>query len=179
MQPFLSRLSPVWQSPSRYYGLLTGWLALVVLLTVFISQYGFNMHPCTLCLWQRWPYAALLILGLGMHYCACKRPSLFVATILIFVAWCVSFALGFYHVGVEQHWWTFGGACSGTIYETGVSTETLLQRLKQAAVVRCDQSANFLFNITMAQWNAILSGIMMIVSALMVKRFHRVAFLPQ
>lgn len=177
MPSLLTRPVTFLLAPARY-GLLTGFVALAVLLAVLISQYGFGMHPCTLCLWQRWPYAALLVLGFGLHYCTCKRRSLYIATILIFTAWVVSFALGFYHVGVEQHWWEFGGACSGTIYEAGVSADDLLARIKNAAVTRCDQSANFLFDISMAEWNALLSFAMIFVSGVMARRFYRMAFTP-
>jgi disulfide bond formation protein DsbB len=164
-------------TPARF-GLLTGLAALAVLLTVFVSQYGFGMRPCELCLLQRYPYAGLVIMGFGLHYCACKRHSLFVAAVLILLLWLASFALGLFHTGVEQHWWTFKSACSSAIYEAGVSPTDLLARLKAAPVTRCDQSATFLFGGSMALWNAIFSAVMSVYSAVMVAVFYRTLFKP-
>ncbi len=164
--------------PVNRYGLFTGFIALAVLLTVFVSQYGFGMRPCALCLWQRYPYAGLLIMGFGMHYLACKRSSLVVFSVLIFVLWATGFAISLFHVGVEQHWWEFHSACSGNVYEAGSSPDEMLAHLKAAPVTRCDQSADFLFGWSMAVWNALLSATMTVISLGMSVFIYRALFTP-
>ncbi len=61
------------------------------------------------------------------------------------------------HAGVEQHWWQGPQACSGRI-PAGLSAEELKKLLLGARMVRCDEIPWKLFNISMAGWNAILSG---------------------
>ena len=29
-----------------------------------VSQYGFGLHPCEMCYWQRWPHQAAIVLDL-------------------------------------------------------------------------------------------------------------------
>ena len=29
-----------------------------------VSQYGFGLHPCEMCYWQRWPHQAAILLAL-------------------------------------------------------------------------------------------------------------------
>jgi disulfide bond formation protein DsbB len=153
-------------SPARF-GQIIALLAFTVLATVLISQYGFDLYPCTLCLWQRWPYGLLLIAGLLLA----RRPrqaGFWLA--IITVLWMASAALGMFHVGVEQHWWPFGGGCTAQIYEANLSSADLLARIKQAPVVRCDEPAKFLFGISMAIYNALLSVGMVILSVLFTAR---------
>ena len=39
--------------------------AAAALAAALISQYGFDLQPCVLCIWQRWPYLAAILLGLA------------------------------------------------------------------------------------------------------------------
>ncbi|MEP3765136.1 MAG: disulfide bond formation protein B, partial [Marinomonas sp.] len=43
------------------------WLALLLPTALYggalISQYGFGLYPCEMCMWQRWPHIAAIILA--------------------------------------------------------------------------------------------------------------------
>jgi disulfide bond formation protein DsbB len=69
----------------------------------------------------------------------------------------VTSGIGVFHVGVEQHWWAGPQECSGRI-PAGLSAEELKKYLMGARMVRCDEAAWKMWNISMAGWNAILSG---------------------
>jgi len=77
--------------------------------------------------------------------------------------------IGLYHAGVELHWWQGPASCTGRI-PAGLTPEELKNWLMNARMVRCDEIAWKLFNISMAGWNAILSGGLAILLALGVAR---------
>lgn len=120
----------------------------------FAFQHFGGMAPCKMCLWQRWPHAAAIAIGIiGL---ATGRREL---AILGMLAALTTAGIGVYHAGVEQMWWEGPTTCtSGSI--TGLSTEDLLAQIMQAPVVRCDEISWSLFGISMAAWNAILSFIL-------------------
>ena len=75
--------------------------------------------------------------------------------------------IGVFHAGVEQHWWQGPQACSGRV-PAGLSAEELKKFLMGARMVRCDEIPWQMWNISMAGWNAILSGTLAIVLSLSV-----------
>jgi disulfide bond formation protein DsbB len=128
--------------------------SIAILCGAFGFQYIGDMAPCKLCLWQRWPHAAAIMIGiLGV---ATGRRELAIAGMLAALA---TAGLGVYHTGVEQAWWEGPTTCtSGSI--SGLSTEELLNQIMNAPVVRCDEIPWSLFGISMAAWNAIISFIL-------------------
>lgn len=118
----------------------------------FAFQYIGGLAPCQLCLWQRWPHAAAVVIGVLML--ALGWRVLAWAGALAALA---SAAIGAFHVGVEQKWWEGLASCTAGSIE-GISTADLLNPdIVVAAPVRCDQVAWALAGISMAGWNMILS----------------------
>lgn len=107
--------------------------------------------PCKMCLWQRWPHAAAILLGVVI-----------MVTGKLKLAWLAALAslttalIGMYHVGVEQGWWEGPTTCTaGGV--SGLSSQELLDQILAAPLVRCDDIAWQLAGISMAGWNAIVS----------------------
>lgn len=124
----------------------------------FISQYVFDLWPCVLCIYQRWPYAAVIFLALaGMAFgkCVGTAPFLFLCA-LAFLATAV---IGGYHVGVEQGWWEGTAECVGDAGAAS-SIDDLKARLMAAPLVRCDEVAWSLFGVSMAGYNVIFALVM-------------------
>jgi disulfide bond formation protein DsbB len=142
-------------TPARF-GSLTALLALGVLATAYISQYVFGLYPCTLCLWQRVPYALMILSGLILIWTRSPRLSV-ILMIAVILLWATSLGLSFYHYGVEEKWWIFGGGCSTALYSADLNTSDLLAQIKNAPVTRCDEAVNFLFGMSMAFYNILLS----------------------
>ncbi|MBK5945988.1 disulfide bond formation protein B [Rhodobacter veldkampii DSM 11550] len=111
--------------------------------------------PCDLCLWQRWPHAAAVALGLiGLVLVSRTVPVALAA-----LAMAGSVGLGIYHTGVERHWWPGPASCtSGAI--GGLSPEDLMSRILAAPMVRCDEVSWSLLGLSMASWNAIASAVL-------------------
>ena len=122
-----------------------------VLLAAFGFQYLGDMAPCKLCLWQRWPHAAAVLIGI----LALWLPGR-VLPLLGGLAALTTAGIGMYHTGVERGWWQGPTTCtSGPV--GGLTPEQLLEQIMAAPLVRCDEVPWEMFTLSMASWNTIAS----------------------
>ena len=137
----------------------------LVLAGAFAFQYIGGLAPCQLCLWQRWPHAAAVLIGMLALALGWRVLALLGAIAALTTA-----AIGAFHVGVEQKWWNGLASCTaGTI--KGISTADLLNPdVVVAAPVRCDQIAWQLAGISMAGWNVIVSLALMAIWVMAARR---------
>ena len=122
------------------------------LLGAYGSQYFMGLHPCHLCLEQRWPHFAAFAAGLlAIIMSAHGRLS----RILIAIAAggiATSGAIATFHAGVEAGLWEYVAPCTSTT--TGGNA---LEAIMAAPLIRCDEVAFRFLGISMAGWNAIVS----------------------
>ena len=140
--------------------LLAGLSSFLLLAGAFGFQHIGGLAPCPLCIWQRWPHVAAIVIALAAMTVLWKarRPL----ALLGAVAMAVSTGLGVYHAGIEQDWWEGPTTCTGAP-ATELSTDQLLDQIMEAPLVLCDQIVWDMFGITMAGWNAIISlGLMLL-----------------
>jgi len=118
----------------------------------FAFQYIGGLAPCQLCLWQRWPHAAAILIGVVALTTGMRGLLSLGALAALTTA-----GIGVFHVGVEQGWGEGLATCTaGSI--SGLSTADLLNPAADvAAPVRCDAIAWQLLGVSMAGWNVILS----------------------
>jgi disulfide bond formation protein DsbB len=118
----------------------------------FAFQYIGGLAPCALCLWQRWPHAAAIVIG-GIALATGWRGLLWLGAL----AALATAGIGMFHVGVEQLWWEGLATCTaGSI--SGISTADLLNPAADvAAPVRCDEIPWQMLGISMAGWNVLVS----------------------
>ena len=127
-----------------------------VLAAAFGFQYLAGLAPCQLCIWQRWPHAAAIAIGL-LAAIVTRGLLAQVLPLLGALAALTAAGIGVFHVGVEQTWWEGLASCTaGSI--SGISTADLLNPdVDVGAVVRCDEIAWQMFGLSMAGWNVVLS----------------------
>ncbi len=123
-----------------------------------VAEHVFDLAPCPLCIYQRWPYVATALLA-GLTMASAERgrwPALFIGLgCLVFAGESV---LAFYHAGVEQGWFEGLAACAGA-GETPDTLEALRAELLEGPPPpRCDQPAWTLFGISMAGYNVIYAA---------------------
>jgi disulfide bond formation protein DsbB len=118
----------------------------------FAFQHIGGLAPCQLCLYQRWPHAAAILIGVIALVTGWRGLAWAGALAALATA-----GIAFFHVGVEQLWWEGLATCTAGSIE-GISTADLLDPTKDVgAVVRCDEIAWSMLGISMAGWNMILS----------------------
>lgn len=123
----------------------------------FLFQ-ALGWQPCPICLWQRWPHGLAIAIGVtglatGWRWLAWAGAAAAAATTAIAV----------YHSGIERKWWAGPSSCTGGGDGLGGLSGADLLSTDAPAVVMCDQFAPFLFGLSMANWNALLSALLVLV----------------
>ena len=147
-------LSDAAPSP-RFLMLLVLLASAAVVGTALLFQYVGGLAPCELCLYQRWPYYAVIVLAL-LAVVAGNGEAMRWALALAALIFAAGTVLAIYHAGVEYHWFPGPTACTGGI--GGAQTiEELRAQLLGRQPVNCDEPAWRLFDISLAGWNALAS----------------------
>ncbi len=125
-----------------------------LLAAAFAFQHLGGLAPCPLCLWQRWPHALAVLLGLGLL--AAPRRAFAALGALAMLA---GAGIAAYHVGIEQDWWPGPASCVAPDV-AGLTPEALLERILEAPVVRCDEIAWSFLGLSMAAWNGLACAVL-------------------
>ena len=137
---------------------------------LLIAALGFQAAgyaPCELCILQRWPHVAAIIVAVLVWWTGWVRGL----AILGMIAAGVAMVLAIYHTGVEWKLWQGPTHCSGTIGNLAtMSAQDLMDRLQSAPVVRCDEVAWRFLGLSMAAWNAVFSAGLAVVWGMAAKR---------
>ncbi len=133
--------------------LLAGLGSALMLLAAFGFQYLGGLLPCAMCLWQRWPHAAAVVLG-----------AIGAAVPSVLIAWAgglsmlTNAGIALYHTGVERGWWEGPQSCAAAAAQDlgALSASDLLDTTTGPAIVLCDEVAWELAGLSMASWNGIV-----------------------
>lgn len=125
--------------------------SIVLLVGALAFQYLGGLAPCPLCIWQRWPHAIAIVLGLLLLAWP-KRGLAAIAGLVVLAG----AGIGLYHAGIEQHWWPGPTTCTAPAPGAAAPGD-LLDQILATPVVLCDQIAWSWLGISMAGWNALLS----------------------
>lgn len=137
----------------RTFVLLAATGSLALLAGAFLFQFA-GYAPCEMCLWQRWPHAAAVVFGvIALGY---TRPPLWPA-LGGALSMLISTGLAVWHSGVERAWWPGPSACTGK----GITGDLL--STEGSAIVMCDQVQLYIFGLSMANWNAIASVVLLLI----------------
>jgi disulfide bond formation protein DsbB len=129
-----------------------------VLGLVLAAQYWFGLAPCELCLYERWPWEAAIVISL-VALVVGSEPGLPWVALVLALVFIAGTGLAFYHVGVEQHWFAGPTACTAPA-KTAQTLAELKAQLMNQQVVRCDVPAWTLWGVSLAGWNLIASAAM-------------------
>ena len=122
-----------------------------LLLAAFAFQHLGGLAPCKMCIWQRYPHVAAVVIGVVALSLSSRALTALGAIAALGTA-----GVGAFHVGVEQGWWQGPSTCSaGPV--SSMSTDDLMDQIMSAPLVRCDEIPWELFGISMAGWNMLVS----------------------
>ncbi|MBD3663087.1 disulfide bond formation protein B [Sulfitobacter aestuariivivens] len=128
---------------------------------LLLGAFGFQVlgyAPCKMCLWQRWPHAAAVLIGTVILL---GGPR--VLAWLGAAAAATTGGIGIYHAGVEWRWWEGPTTCSGGgAGLTGLSGADLLSTETPTNVVMCDEIVWQFLGLSMAGWNAAISFVLVL-----------------
>jgi len=134
---------------ARTASLLLAIASIAILLSVFGFQYLGGAAPCQLCIWQRYPYAVLIVLGAVGYF---WQPRLMLG--LSFLVLLVGAGLAGYHFGVEEGWFALPTGCAAGGDAPSVEE---LRRMLSEAPPACDQVQFMVLGWSLAAWNFLAS----------------------
>ncbi len=125
--------------------------AVIALSAAMIAQHAYGMEPCIMCIYQRIPFAIVVLVGMmGLMRERMIRPALKISMVMM----AVNVGLALYHSGIERKWWVSAvEGCKVPIMNG--DTEALLTQLMKAPTARCDEIpwVDPLLGLSMANWN--------------------------
>lgn len=138
---------------ARILGQLAAAGSFGILAGAYFFQHVLGYAPCEICLWQRWPHAAAILLGLALFVIPAKAIYALGA-----LAASVTGTLGIYHTGIERKWWPGPSSCTGSGDGlSGLGGTDLLNFNDAPPLVLCDQVSWEMFGLSMASYNALAS----------------------
>ena len=144
--------------------LLNGILAFSILsLSIaYFIQYVLGHKPCNLCIIERIPYIAAIIL-ISLIFILNRYQKIISSLILIFFIF--GAVVSFYHFGIEQGFFSESLVCDlGN--SRPLNKEDLLNQLKKTEIVSCKDVTFRFLGLSLATINTIIS---LILSGIMIK----------
>ena len=149
----------------RFLLLASGVFSLLALAGALAGQYIFLLHPCPLCIYQRIPYALILVVSLPSYFFIKSQKSLYYIAIICNLLFLVGSGIAAYHTGVEYGFFPAPTACSGGGSE-GQSLEEMRAAIMNAPLVSCAQAMAYIFGLSMAAWNMLAAFLAFVGSAI-------------
>jgi disulfide bond formation protein DsbB len=144
--------------------LLNGILAFSILsLSIaYFIQYVLDHKPCNLCIIERIPYIAGIIL-ISLIFILNKYQKIISSLILIFFIF--GAVVSFYHFGIEQGFFSESLICELT-NNNPLNKEELLNQLKKTEIISCKDVTFRFLGLSLATINTIIS---LILSGIVIK----------
>jgi len=144
--------------------LLNGILAFSILsLSIaYFIQYVLGHKPCNLCIIERVPYIAAIIL-ISLIFIINKYEKIILSIIFIFFIF--GAVVSFYHFGIEQGFFSESLICELS-NNNPLNKEELLNQLKKAEIVSCKDVTFRFLGLSLATINTIIS---IVLSGIMIK----------
>jgi len=123
-------------------------------------QYALKHQPCNLCLVQRIPYiASIIIILICLFLNKFEKISLCVLSLIFFSAALIAF----YHFGIEQGFIKESLVCNLNSESNDLSKEALLNQLKTVPV-SCKDVTFKIFGLSLATFNIFVSLILAVIT---------------
>ena len=136
----------------------------LAIISALIIQHWFGHEPCKLCLYERIPYFLSILLIIKILFIKKYEK---ITLLILFLVFFSSFALAFYHFGIEQSFFDESLACATGDLSKTLSKEQLLEQLNQNNISCKD--VNFkMAGLSLAAINTIFS---LVLSVIFIKLF--------
>ena len=136
--------------------------SILSLAIAYFIQYVLEHKPCNLCIIERIPYIAAIIL-ISLIFIINKYEKIISSIILVFFIF--GAVVSFYHFGIEQGFFSESLICELS-NNNPLNKEELLNQLKKAEIVSCKDVTFKFLGLSLATINTIIS---LILSGIMIK----------
>ena len=138
-------------------------LSILSLTIAYFIQYILGYKPCNLCLIERIPYLVSLIL-ISFVFIVNRFEKVIAGIVLLFFIF--GSVVSFYHVGIEQEFFSESLVCDLGSSVGDISKENLLKQLQNKTPISCKDVTFRFFGLSLATINTVIS---ILLSGIMIK----------
>ena len=151
---------------NKYWFHITGLISIIAIGSALIAEYFFNIQPCKLCLKQREPYYALIIVIFIFILFKLQKKIWFYISIQIISIYGLFYSI--WHVGIENKMLTGPLGCSGGLDVTSDATK-LKEQILSKAVISCEDVIWSFFGLSTATINSVIFFLIFTINAIYLK----------
>ena len=134
--------------------------SIFALIAAYFIEYVLGHQPCNLCLIERIPYAAaIIVILLCLLFKKFEKISLVILSFIFFLAILVSF----YHFGIEQGFMKESLVCDLRVGDDILTKEALLDQLKEKTI-SCKDVTFKIFGLSLSAINIIISLLLSLIN---------------
>ena len=131
----------------------------IALISAFFIEYILGHQPCNLCLIERIPYGLSIMIIMAIFLIRKNQKFLVMLLILTFI---FSFAISFYHFGIEQGFFQESSVCGVKGSTEIVTKEDLIKQLSEKTI-SCKDVTFRIFGLSLTSYNIIICLLLTIV----------------
>jgi disulfide bond formation protein DsbB len=135
----------------------------------YFIQYVLGHKPCNLCLIERIPYIASVIL-ISFIFIINRFEKIISIIILLFFIFAT--IVSFYHFGIEQGFFSESLVCD-LENNANLSKEQLLKQLENSSIVSCKDVTFRVLGFSLATINTIISIILSVIMIKIIKNYDK------
>ena len=141
----------------------------IALISAFFIEYILGHQPCNLCLIERIPYGLSIMIIMAIFLIRKNQKFLVMLLILTFI---FSFAISFYHFGIEQGFFQESSVCGVKSLTENVTKEDLLKQLSKKTI-SCKDVTFRIFGLSLSSINIVISILFIITLLKIFKKYEK------
>ena len=141
----------------------------IALISAFFIEYILGHQPCNLCLIERIPYLLSIMIIIAIFLIKKNQKFLVMLLILTFI---FSFAISFYHFGIEQGFFQESSVCGVKSLTESVTKEDLLKQLNEKTI-SCKDVTFRIFGLSLTSINIVISILFIITLLKIFKEYEK------
>ena len=141
----------------------------IALISAFFIEYILGHQPCNLCLIERIPYGLSIMIIMAIFLIRKNQKFLVMLLILTFI---FSFAISFYHFGIEQSFFQESSFCGVKSSTEIVTKEDLLKQLSEKTI-SCKDVTFRIFGLSLTSINIVISLLFIITLLKIFKKYEK------
>ena len=141
----------------------------IALISAFFIEYILGHQPCNLCLIERIPYILSIMIIIAIFLIKKNQKFLVMLLILTFI---FSFAISFYHFGIEQGFFQESSVCGVKSLTEIVTKEDLLKQLSEKPI-SCKDVTFRIFGLSLTSINIVINLLFIITLLKIFKKYEK------
>ena len=141
----------------------------IALISAFFIEYVLGHQPCNLCLIERIPYGLSIMIIMAIFLIRKNQKFLVMLLILTFI---FSFAISFYHFGIEQGFFQESSVCGVKSFTEIITKEDLLKQLSEKTI-SCKDVTFRIFGLSLTSINIVISLLLIITLLKIFKKYEK------